>query len=291
MVDDLVARKTWGALEAVHGMIYFAPDAPEAYARIGIESRRMGYFASRSAALGVVPAETVIATFFNFNPALVRRSVPAAWDLTTPAAMLDARQEAADRALTRAFGEALASAELAEAARLARQAAEEACLHPEGRPLFAAHAALPWPDDSEPHLVLWHAQTLLREFRGDAHVGALLLEGLSGIEALVSHAAAGDVPAEVLRVSRAWSEEDWSTAVDGLRARGLVEPGGGGDLAFTDRGRAQRQWIEDRTDALSAPAYAPLDDWGCSRLRALARPLRHAVVAAGLLTPGGERGG
>ena len=43
--------------------------------------------------------------------------------------------------------------------------------HPEGRPLFAGHVSLPWPD--EPHLVLWHAQTLLREYRGDNHIAAL----------------------------------------------------------------------------------------------------------------------
>ena len=47
-----------------------------------------------------------------------------------------------------------------------------------GRPLFAAHMQLPWPD--EPHLVLWHAATLLREHRGDGHVAALLTAGLDG---------------------------------------------------------------------------------------------------------------
>ena len=30
------------------------------------------------------------------------------------------------------------------------------------------NSALPWPD--VPHLVLWHAQTVLRELRGDGHV-------------------------------------------------------------------------------------------------------------------------
>ncbi|MEN3271540.1 MAG: hypothetical protein V7636_301, partial [Actinomycetota bacterium] len=63
------------------------------------------------------------------------------------------------------LGDAIESPELIEAAELARRAAEVACERPEGRPLFAGHASLPWPE--EPHLVLWHAQTLLREFRGD----------------------------------------------------------------------------------------------------------------------------
>jgi hypothetical protein len=278
-VDPLLARKTWRTLEPVHGMIYFAPEAAERYAALGIDNQRTGYFASRSAAMGVVPAETVIATFFNFHPGLVRRTFPPAWRTTTPEQLLEARLEAADRALRRALGEALADPGLAEAARLARRAAETACEHPEGRPLFAAHAALPWPDD--PHLVLWHAQTLLREFRGDAHVAALLLEGLRGIDALVTHAAGGEVPAEVLRTTRGWSEDEWAGAVEDLRGRGLVPPGD--ELAFTEAGRAQRDRVEDRTDALSVAAYAPLGADGCSRLREMARPFSRAVVDAGLL--------
>lgn len=287
MVTPLTARKTWRTLEPVHGMIYFAPEATERYALLGIKGRT-GYFASRSAALGMVPAETVIATFFNFNPALVHRALPAAWEVTTPVRILDARLEAADLALRRALGDLLATPELAEVSQLARQAAEAACERPEGRPLFAAHAALPWPD--EPHLVLWHAQTLLREFRGDAHIAALMLEGLGGIEALVTHAASGEVPAEVLRVSRAWSEDEWAAAVEGLQARGLLASTKGtnsGDpdqLVFTEEGRDQRQRIEDWTDAGAAPAYRPLGDDGCTRLRTQGRPFSRAIVDAGLLT-------
>ena len=278
-LDPLIARRTWRSLEPVHGMIYFAPEGSERYAAAGLQGRRMGYFASRSAAMGPVPAETVVATFFNFNPAVVHRVIPAAWGLAPPARILDARLEAADLALRRAFGDTVDSPELVEAAGLARRAAEAACGRPEGRALFAGHASLPWPD--EPHLVLWHAQTLLREFRGDAHVAALLFEGLCGIESLVSHAASGDVPAEVLRVSRGWPEDDWAAAVEAMRARGLVTAEG--ELAFTDEGRAQRQRIEDRTDALSVPAYQPLGEDGCARLRALGRPFSKAVVAAGLI--------
>ena len=47
--------------------------------------------------------------------------------------------------------------------RLTREAA--AGCRPEGRPLYAGHAALDWPD--APHLVMWHALSLLREHRGD----------------------------------------------------------------------------------------------------------------------------
>ncbi len=39
--------------------------------------------------------------------------------------------------------------------------------------------------------MLWHAATLLREYRGDGHLAALLDAQLSGIEAIVTHCATG----------------------------------------------------------------------------------------------------
>lgn len=273
------ARRTWRTLEPLHGLVYFVPEAQARYAALGLDDRQ-GYFASRAAAMGAVPAEVVLATFVNFHPTLVRRCIPSAWALAAPEEVLEARLDAVDAALTRLLGaEALASPELADAAALARTAALVACEHPEGRPLFAGHASLPWPH--EPHLVLWHAQTLLREFRGDAHVAALALEGLSGLESLVSHAASGDVPAEVLRSTRAWSEAEWADGVEAMRARGLLEAGDGtGALAFTVAGRAQRDRVEGMTDLAARLPYTALGEEGCTRLRELARPFAQAVVAA-----------
>src|SRR5215510_15409578 len=214
-----IARRPWRALEPVHGMIYFASEAQDAYARVGITHHRTAYFASRSAALGPVPAEVVIATFFNFYPGLVEKAMAGVWETVTPAQLLAARLEGADLALRRAFSDKIGSTDLAEVAGIARQAALAACddgVH--GRPLFAGHASLAWPD--EPHLILWHAQTLLREYRGDGHVAVLTAEGLSGVEALVTHAATNDIPAELLASSRAWPQPEWDAAVDRLRVRG-----------------------------------------------------------------------
>jgi hypothetical protein len=261
-MDVGTARKTWRSMEAVHGMIYFTPDAPPAYAAVGIVKPRAGYFASRVAAMGAVPAEVVIATFYNFHPGLVRKSMENTWTLTSPTAMLTARLNAVDSSLRRAFGdEVLGSVELAEAAGLTQRAAMVACEHPEGRPLFAGHASLPWPE--EPHLALWHGQSLLREFRGDGHIAALTLEGLSGLEALISHAASGDVPAAVLQASRAWSDDEWAAGIERLASRGLVDESG----AFTEAGRAQRQAIEDATDRAALLPYQSLSDDDALTLR------------------------
>jgi len=223
------------------------------------------------------------ACFFNFNPDLVRHAIPAAWDFAAPEALLAARVEAADNALRRGLGELLNSEGLAESAELARRAAVAACDHQQGRPLFAAHAALPWPDT--PHLVLWHAQTLLREFRGDGHIAALVLAGLSGLDANILHAASGEVSTKFLRGSRAWSDEQWNGGVERLRAEGLLAPGE--ELSLAEPGQRLRQGIEDRTDEASVAAYAALGEDGCERLRELARPIRRAILDAGLL---GRRG-
>jgi hypothetical protein len=279
-MDPVVARKTWRTIEPIHSMVYFVPEAAERYAALGLRGNRMGYFASRSAAMGAASAESVIAAFYNFNPDLVRRAIPQAWTLASPAAVLVARLDAVDRALLRGLGEeVLGSSELAEAAALARRAAEGAVGDLCGRPLFAAHASLTWPD--APHLVLWHAQTLLREYRGDGHIAALLMAGLDPVEALVTHAAAGDVAVDVLRATRAWPDADWAAAGDRLRGRGLLTDADAPEL--TRSGHTLRQQIEDQTDAAAVRAYRALGEEGCARLRQLGRPLSQAVIATGLL--------
>ncbi len=280
-VTPAEARVTFRTLEPIHGMIYFSPHGPAAYAEIGITRSRMGYFASRSAALGPVSAETAIATFFNFNPTLVHSALPAAWDIASPTDVLAARLVAVDRSLRQAWGDEAVGPRVQEAAALARRAAEQAGERPQGRPLFAAHAALPWP--TEPHLVLWHAQTLLREFRGDGHVALLLTEGLDGLGALITHAATGVIPAEALRLSRSWSEPEWSAGTDRLRAEGWLTDGP--DLTLTEEGHRRRQSIEDRTDELAVHPYQAIGDDGCARLRELAAPLAAAIATADLNYP------
>jgi hypothetical protein len=275
-------RLAWRVTEPIHAMIYFVPEAPEAYAKAGLDDAGAGYFASRGAVFGACGPGVVTATFFNFNPALVARALPAAWQKTTPAAMLAARLDAVDAALTRGLGaEVLAGPEVAEAAALARTAAEAAAQWPQGRPLYAAHADLPWPE--QPHLALFHAQTLLREFRGDGHLAALLTAGLSGLEAVVLYVADGQSEERFLRPTRGWSRQDWADGQESLRSRGLLAGDG-----ISDAGRRLRAEIEEHTDRLAAPAYAALGADGALRLAELTRPLSRTLVKAGFLNPQGQ---
>ena len=279
MTDESSAHRAWRVTEPLHAMIYFVPEAPERYSALGIHPAA-GYFASRAAVFGAVGAGPVIATFYNFNPDLVRRALPSAWEKATPAAVLAARMDAADAALRRGLGDAVGSPEVAEAADLARRAADSAAPHAEGRPLYAAHAELPWPD--EPHLQLFHAQTLLREFRGDGHVAALLSAGITGIDALILHVASGQADARFLRPTRGWSRDQWAAATDRLRARNLIE---GDPPTLTAAGRELRGGVEATTDRLAEPAYQVLGEDGRVRLAELTRPLSRTLVKAGMLDP------
>ncbi len=275
-MDPLVARKTWRTLEPIHGYIYFAPEAVDAFAALGLTPELGGgYFASRAAPMGAVAAEVVIATFFNFRPAFVRETIPRAWTIATPEQFVAARVDAAGAMLRRLLGDQAEGPHIEEAAELARRAALDASERPEGRPLFAGHVSLEWPDD--PLVVLWHAQSLLREFRGDGHIAAMTAEGVDGLEALIIHGATGEVPPSILRASRNWSADEWSAGEERLRSRGWLDADG----VLTQAGRDHRQWVEDRTDALAVSAYEGLGVDGCDRLRQLCRPLSKAVVASG----------
>lgn len=270
-VDPVIARKLARTVNPYPSIIFLAGEAATAAATAGLPRGPMGYFAGRAAPMGPVPAEVVIATFYNFQPELVRSCIPAAWSFTAPAALLEHRLAATDAALRRVLGdEVIGGPAVAEAARLATIAAQ-AC-EPEGRALFAGHAALPWP--AEPHLALWHALTLLREHRGDGHLMALQLAGYSGCEALLMHVAVGGVPREFV-ATRAWSAEQWAAAADGLRSRGLIDA----DEVATESGRAHRETVEEHTDQLALAPLAALGEDGCLRLRELVRPWSVAISA------------
>ncbi len=263
----------WRALEAYHGFVYFAPEADEEFTSVGLDPGMMGYFASRSAAMGAVGADVVIATFFNFEPGLVRRVIPEAWHRSSPAAILAARLRAADRGLRRMLGDRLDAADIAAAATLTYRAAAACPLV--GRPLFAGHVELAWPE--EPHLALWHGITLLREFRGDGHIATLVAEGVDGCEALVLHAAAGDVPARVLQATRAWSDDQWARTERRLVTRGWLTTEG----TLTEDGRAHRVRVEAQTDRLAATPWAALSPDECESLRQLGKELSRGILAAG----------
>ncbi|MCW2698372.1 MAG: uncharacterized protein JWR62_3457, partial [Modestobacter sp.] len=279
-VDLRLVSRVHRRIEPLHSHVYFAPEHDEQLAAAGLRRGRMAYFAGRAAPMGAVGPGVVTATFSNFSPSLVAHHVPRCWAATTPEQAVAARSAAARDSLTRLLGgpEAATGDDVVELAGLLREACT--ALTPEGRPLYAGHADLPWPD--EPVLQLWHAVTLLREHRGDGHVAALLRSGLTGLEALVSHTLTGRgfTPAAA-RATRGWSDEQWAAAVEALAARGLVADG-----ALTQVGVQVRVALEEETDVLSAAPFEHLGAERTERAAELAGALAGRLVAAGAYPTG-----
>ncbi|MFI1507791.1 hypothetical protein [Streptomyces sp. NPDC020597] len=274
-LEPRAGRRCHAPLNSLHAAHYFSPDLGRELGALGITHPRAVNFAARAAALGPVGAGAVTAAFYNYKHDVVARHVPAVWSVAAPAQILPARLRAVDATLRRLLGEeVLASAQMAEAARLALRAAEAGGRG--ARPLFSAHADLPVPD--APHLAFWHAATLLREHRGDGHLAVLMSAGLDGLEAMVTHTATGKgmTPTWVSN-SRGWSRDDWNAAVDRLRARGILD--GSGEL--TERGVALREDIEQETDRLDRAPYEHLGADGVARLTELGTAFARAALAAG----------
>jgi hypothetical protein len=266
-----LARRFFDRFEPVHAVTYFAPEARAALDGLGYRGFWMGYFAARSAPLGIVPREVVTAIFYNFAPERVAKALPAAWEVAGPEAALRARQESAVAALRR-YGIAV-DENVVVAAELAGRAAREAPL--DGRPLFAANLALPWPDD--PLTALWHAATLLREQRGDGHVAVLAAAGISGRESNVLHAAAGRIPRDYIARARDYDEAAWRQYEQRLAERGLLN----GDGSLTAAGRELKDHIESSTDALALSALDALRDDEMETLFQALTPITRTVVAGG----------
>jgi len=271
--DLALSRRARRMFEPYHTMIFFAPEARQAFLDVGLKGYWMGYFASRSAPLGPASAAVVTATFYHFHPDMVARALPDAWRIASPEQVLEVRLQAADAALRRLLGDQVASAEMAEAADLAKEATRGCSVN--GRVLFAGYSQLPWP--KEPHLVLWHATTLLREHRWDGHMATLLTEGVDGCEAHLTYVGTGEVSRATMQPIRGWSDEEWDAAAKRLQQRGMLDEHG----LLTPAGKQVRQAIEDRTDLLALPPWQHLGRERSERLLALAQPISQRIVDQG----------
>jgi hypothetical protein len=277
--DPALIGRAHRAVDPLHAQMYFAPETDERLAALGLRPGRMVYFAGRSAPMGAVGAGVVTATFYNFSPSLVAHMVPRAWSLASPEQVIAARLDAAHASLTRLLGEEIAaSPEVTELAGLLRDACS--ALTPEGRPVYAGHADLPWPE--EPLLQMWHGATLLREHRGDGHVAALLHAGLSGLEALITHSATGRGFTEAAaKATRGWTDEEWAATCAALADRGLLD-----DAGLTAEGEALRARIETHTDALAADPWLSLGAAATARVVELGKGLSRRITENGAFGQG-----
>jgi len=263
----------FGLGEAFFGVGYATPEPREAFAALGFVDRQMDYFAARSAPMGAVPAEVAISAAFGFHPDKVRRYIPAAWELASPEQILDVQRRAVDVALRRLLGDWISSPDAKELATTTRGVAEHCDFV--GRQLTAGLASLPWPD--EPHMVIWHAFTILRELRGDSHIAVLVANGFDACDChpmMMAGAAGGcechqafsryaqrDLvslePDPSQGLDREWPVADKRRAVERLRDRGLLVD----DFSISPAGMELHVEMERQTDRAAASACGrQLDD-------------------------------
>ena len=232
MIDDngadaagaLLARKTWRTLEPLHGMVYFVPEAAEAYARLGHHGPG-GLLRVAGGAHGRGDGRRRRLDLLQLQPRARARGDPCGVGGGDAGGAGQGPLHRGRRGLPAPPGRGGAgvgrdaTGGRAGAAWPPRRPADgwRGDRWPPPTPM--------WPGPPPPHLVLWHAQSILREYRGDGHIAQLVVRGLSGLEALVTHAAAGDVPERLLRSTRGWPQEAWDGAVDALAATRLARAG------------------------------------------------------------------
>jgi hypothetical protein len=227
-----------------------------------------------------VGAGAVAAAFCNFKPAMVAEAVPRCWETVAPDTLCRVRAIAAAEVLGEVCRTESRSALLASLPLLRRAA--EGC-DGSGRIMAGANRSL-WPRIATALGTgglgeVWQACTTLREHRGDGHVAALVVHGISGLQALVLAAGTKAIPVEMLRDNRGWSEPEWEDATATLTGAGLLHADG----RVTDAGRTLHGQVEELTDELAEPAYAALSDLGLGELLGALSACAADVAASGLV--------
>lgn len=271
----------------LHVPVYFAREGADEYAKEGVHGFS-GYFGSRTAAMGELPTESVIATFYNFSPDRVRPAMHGVWETTTARDMQLARYRLMATVFDSVGRDALGAGSDGVAEATAALAEVVNRLPWAGRVMAAGNRdALELLADSDHAdddlLRLWQLATIVREWRGDTHIAVLTTEPLSPVECtIVTWAQTG---ADQVRDSRGWAEADWDTGIDGLIDRGWMSD----RSTMSDEGNRRRTTVEQRTNELSRAMWHGHDDSSVNRIGDLLEPLVDAIIQSGRLKPVGLR--
>lgn len=263
-----VSRRLRDLCEPIAACVYFAPEAAAAYKALGTKSYMEGYFPSRGACLGSPSGQVICAAFGVFNPDIVLPAVDAAWQITDPPSMLDARERGATQALHRMLGETDPS----RAVAILRPVMESVDVA--GRPLFAGLRSLPFPTD--PVAQLWRVCDEVRERRGDGHVAAWVSHACDPVEISLLTEVAWGLQLRTYVYTRGWTSEQVEAGIERLKAKGYLSD----DDALSEAGKAYRRSIEAATDAGEAVVVEALGD-RADELFDLLQPLQRAVLDAG----------
>jgi hypothetical protein len=262
------ARRLRARGDAINGAVWFAAEET-GYPGIDLPGASAS-MAARAACLGLVAPEIAAALFAPIHPENELTALRAAWAVTTPAAILDARERAVVPWMERALGGVPDGLDaLLDDLEPALDGAPT-----EAHPVFAALRTLPRPSHALARLQ--RCGEMIRERRGDSHRNAWSATGLSSAELCVLTDAwrGGNVS-----VAMGWPDADRVAARESLNRRGWLERDG----AITDDGRAARDAVETATDLGDEPLIDALGDRADRAIAALS-PLAQAIVAAGANT-------
>lgn len=154
----------------IGGAYYFEPETFEVAERVGLDGMQ-AYVLGRGGVLGDVDPAVVASAFGYFNPAMIDEVWRSAVARVSPRRGADLYAEACE-----GFGRAKLAggpdlSPLCTALDEVRRA-----IDPRGLPFYAAHAVQPLPDDPPGRVMRLIA--LLREWRGAAHLAAVIACGL-----------------------------------------------------------------------------------------------------------------
>ncbi|HLN18288.1 MAG TPA: hypothetical protein VK277_16225 [Acidimicrobiales bacterium] len=224
--DELVAT----ACPAINDMgwaFYFVPETLERGKEFGLDGLRF-YFLGRGGVLGDVEAPVVASALGYFKPSLVEKMWNTAREKVDPREAARAYLECGAAFGRQQFSDLPGLEAFCAAAGAVNDAADPAALA-----LYAGVAALPLADD--PPARAMQLLTVLREYRGSAHLVAVVASGLT--------------PREAHYIKR---PDDW--AMFGWGEDEVPE--------ITEEHRARKAAAEELTDALVRPAYAAVDEEG-----------------------------
>lgn len=268
-MEEHPSRAMWRLYEPLHSFIYYYPPFAARNKELGFKGGWMGYFASRSAALGQAGTSLVESVFYHFSPALIRRAIPYAWQQARPEKVLVARNEVAEELVGRSMEVSLSKS---DGSFLCEILLEIACTLGKGsRPLYSANLEIDWT--RSPSLSVFGAATLLREHRGDTHNLLLAANSIDGVQSHLLQAGFGTVDPAAALSNRGWEQSDWEAATSDLVARGILK--GGLDLKLpelTPVGFELKTRIENLTDELSDP-FSKLPAERLERIRKTAQAL------------------
>ena len=231
-----------------------------------------GYVWGRGSSLGSAAPAVVAASFAVFEPGLVVSLMQQAREVATWDQVQQAKLAGALDALRETIGEPPEVGSIVAIMRRGLAAAD-----PAGRALFAGLASLPWP--SEPLGQLWHADNLLREYRGDTHIAVCVAAGLDGVSMNVLTERWVGWPPRSYSATRGWSPEALDAAYARLNEQGWLA---GDDL--TTVGRSRREELERRTDDGMHPVLEAIGP-DLDTIASACQRWSQALVTAGVVPP------